>query len=314
MIGVVAVTDHDWYQFLSQQPSLDEVNFWRPSDTRTPRQLVSGAPVFFKLRKSDGDAIAGFGIFARHDVLPAWLAWDSFQETNGAASMSDMLARIGRLRRDKAAAGASAGDFEIGCLMLSQPVFFSPGDWVRPPAGWPETAVQGKGYDLSSGEGARIWDECRMRAIRYPDVGASVGVHREESPRYGEGSLVKPRLGQGTFRIAVTAAYGRCCAVSLEHSLPALEAAHIRPYAEGGEHAIPNGLLLRSDIHRLFDRGYVGVTPDHHFVVSEKLRDDYSNGRSYYPLHGRLIQLPPEASDRPDRSLLEWHLANLFRG
>jgi len=71
--------------------------------------------------------------------------------------------------------------------------------------------------------------------------------------RYGTPKTVQLRLGQGTFRIAVTSAYG-ACAVSGEHSLPALEAAHVRPYADGGGHALPNGLLLRADIHRLVRR------------------------------------------------------------
>jgi hypothetical protein len=52
--------------------------------------------------------------------------------------------------------------------------------------------------------------------------------------RYGAPVLVPPRLGQGAFRVAVTDAYGRSCAVTREHSLPVLEAAHIQPYALGG--------------------------------------------------------------------------------
>jgi putative restriction endonuclease len=102
--------------------------------------------------------------------------------------------------------------------------------------------------------------------------------------------------------------------VTSEHSLPALEAAHIRPFGEGGAHEVSNGLLLRSDIHRLSDKGYVGVTPDHHFVVSKRLKDDYSNGRSYYPLHGQAIRVPERAEERPDASWLEWHLSKTFRG
>ena len=40
-----------------------------------------------------------------------------------------------------------------------------------------------------------------------------------------------------------------------------LEAAHISPYAEGGKHTLSNGLLLRSDLHTLFDLGYLTVEP-----------------------------------------------------
>jgi putative restriction endonuclease len=56
--------------------------------------------------------------------------------------------------------------------------------------------------------------------------------------------------------------------------LPALEAAHIRPYADGGVHEARNGLLFRRDIHSLFDAGYVTVTPDLLFEVSGRIREE----------------------------------------
>lgn len=312
MNAPILVTDHDWFHFLSSRPDLDEVNFWRPSDKRTPRQLQPGMPVIFKLKKEHGDWIVGFGIFARHELLPAWLAWDAFEERNGAPTFADMRERIERLRRSTGAEAPNAGDYEIGCLMITQPVFLPQERWVRPPVDWPANAVQGKAYDLSGGEGARVWAELQRSAG--PKVLEAIGVaEAADEPRYGEPMLVKPRLGQGIFRLAVTDAYGRACAVTTEHSLPALEAAHIKPYAEGGRHEVRNGLLLRSDIHRLFDKGYVGVTPDYEFVVSERLRGDYSNGRSYYPHGGQRIHLPEAAGDRPDRELLEWRQANVFR-
>jgi putative restriction endonuclease len=97
-----------------------------------------------------------------------------------------------------------------------------------------------------------------------------------EAPRWSDPIPTRRRLGQGTFRAAVTDAYDRACAVTQEHSLPVLEAAHIRPYSEGGEHVLNNGLLLRSDLHRLFDRGYVGVDRDQRLMVSDRLRADWA--------------------------------------
>jgi len=309
MRGLIAVTDYDWFEFLRAQGSLDEVNFWRPSDKRTPRQLVPGTPVLFKLKKRFGGLVVGFGIFARHDVIPAWLAWQSFGPKNGAATFKLMRDRIERLRRDASAVRDSSGDYEIGCLMLSQPVFFERDEWIRPPVGFPENTVQGKAYDFSAGEGARVWDEVRFRGAareRAADL-------PDPAPRYGEPTLVRPRLGQGTFRLAVTQAYGRACAITAEHSLPVLEAAHIKPYSESGAHEIPNGLLLRSDIHRLFDMGYVSVSPDHRFHVSKKLRADFENGRSYYPLDRKPIRIPESRVEHPDTNLLAWHFESIFR-
>lgn len=106
----------------------------------------------------------------------------------------------------------------------------------------------------------------------------------------------------------------RACAVAGEHSLPALETAHIRPCAEGGEHRVSNGLLLSSDIHRLFDQCYVTVTPERRFEVSRRLNEDFDNGRSYYPLNGQLIIPPHDRQDWPDRRALEWHNCERFLG
>ena len=122
------------------------------------------------------------------------------------------------------------------------------------------------------------------------------------------------RLGQGAFRVLVTDAYQRRCAVTGEKTLPVLEAAHIKPYAEEGPHRVSNGILLRSDLHKLFDLGYVTVTPDYAFKVGDRLRDDFSNGRSYYGLNGTPLALPAVPAQRPDRDLLAWHGEALFRG
>ncbi len=132
--------------------------------------------------------------------------------------------------------------------------------------------------------------------------------------RYGEPVLVRPRLGQGAFRIGVTDVYQRRCAVTGERTLPILDAAHIRPYGAGGQHEITNGLLLRTDVHRLFDLGYVTVSGDGRFEVGRRLKEDFENGRLYYEMHGRPITLPDDANQRPARDVLEWHQANRFLG
>ena len=314
MKGLIAVTDHEWFEFLSQQDDLDEVNFWRPRDTETPR-IDSGTPYLFKLKKQYGDCIVGFGIFARHSVLPVWMAWEAFGRSNGAESLLSMRRRIERLRRDPADAQGS-GDYAIGCLMLSAPVFFGRADWIEPPSDWSPNIVQEKSYDLSEGEGARIWTRCQALTLAGQQPWAPDDRTGEPNvPRYGEPALVRPRLGQGTFRIAVMDAYGRSCAVTTEHTLPVLEAAHIRPYSDGGPHEVSNGLYLRTDIHRLFDAGYVTVSPeDLRFNVSRRLKDDFKNGRTYYALHGAEIHSPRDLADKPGRAFLDWHARHRFRG
>jgi putative restriction endonuclease len=130
----------------------------------------------------------------------------------------------------------------------------------------------------------------------------------EVEPRYGDSFLARARLGQGAFRVLVTDAYKRRCAITGERTLPALEAAHIQAYADSGPHLASNGLLLRSDLHRLFDEHYLTITPDLRVAVSRRIREEFENGREYYRLHGHeLAQLPDAEKDRPGKAYLQWH-------
>jgi putative restriction endonuclease len=111
----------------------------------------------------------------------------------------------------------------------------------------------------------------------------------------------------------VTDAYQRRCAVTGERTLPVLEAAHIRPFAEHGPHHVENGLLLRSDLHTLFDRGYLTVTEELRVEVSTRIREQFNNGREYYKYHGQPLQVTPRTpTERPARDLLRWHNENCF--
>jgi putative restriction endonuclease len=135
-----------------------------------------------------------------------------------------------------------------------------------------------------------------------------------QETRYGRPTLIQPRLGQSGFRYAVTERYERRCAMTGERSLPALEAAHIKPYSNDGPHRVSNGLLLRADLHRLFDAGYVTVTPDFRIKVSKQLKEEFDNGRDYYAMSDKpLIVLPREARDRPSHEFVEWHNEYKFR-
>jgi putative restriction endonuclease len=311
--GYIGLTDPDWYTFLSAQPRVDEVNFWQPHGNRAFRALDRGDLFFFKLRAPLRD-IAGFGFFERFESLPAWLAWETFGLMNGAPSFEAMVDRILRLRGDDGPA-TRTGQFQIGCIMISAPVFFAGELTVPPPKDWARTGIQqGKSYDLRSGEGARVLRDCLARAREAAREWNVDEIPAGDAARYGSPILVRPRLGQGLFSFAVRDAYQGACAVTHEHSQPVLEAAHIRPYVMGGRHEVDNGLLLRRDLHRLFDLGYVTVTPDHVFRVGDRLGDEFKNGRSYYGLDNVRIAIPTEISLQPSKPALDWHATTIFRG
>jgi predicted restriction endonuclease len=73
------------------------------------------------------------------------------------------------------------------------------------------------------------------------------------------------------------------------------------------------GLLLRSDVHTLFDRGYLAVDPRYRLLVSPRLRVDFRNGGQFYAKAGQVIELPEPRADRPNGDFLEWHVDEVFK-
>jgi len=309
MRGFVGVTDNEWFTFLSQQPGIDEVNFWQPGGSSVFQSLKPGDPFFFKLH-SPQNFIVGGGFFAHSTILPISLAWSAFGVKNGAVSLAEMRRRTEKYRREKP---AFLEDYKIGCILLTQPFFFKPQDWIPVPPDFRLNIVQGKGYDLTAGHGLHLWEQVKERLEAWPIRAVEPMVVAEAEARYGEPVLVLPRLGQGSFRVLVTDVYERRCAITREKTLPALEAAHIKPFSEKGPHRVDNGLLLRSDIHRLFDSGYVTVTSDRHFEVSDRIKEEFDNGEEYRVLHGKQIWVPPSPRFQPSPDFLTWHNDNVFR-
>ena len=306
MKAFVAVTDRDWYKFLRHRSDLDEVNFWQPGGGRQFRALSPGQPFLFKLHYPE-NAIVGGGFFAHFTLFPASLAWDAFGEKNGAPTFDEMRRRIEHYRR---VPPERREDYTIGCIILEEPFFFTRDQWIPAPASFAPNTVVGKTYDLHEEEGRGLWEEVLLRRAA---TGGRRVAERVIGPMFGDPTLMRRRLGQGGFRVLVTDMYQRHCAVTGERTLPVLEAAHIRPVTAGGLHQVENGLLLRSDIHTLYDRGYVTVTPDHRFRVSGRLRDEWQNGRAYYELDGREVWVPLDERWRPSLAALEWHADTMFK-
>lgn len=306
----VGITDHEWYRSLAALKP-DEVNFWQPSAGRLPVRLTPGAPFLFKLHSSHGGRIVGGGFFAHYGVFPIRMAWEAFEQRNGAATLPDMTTRISRYRRGS----IDADTHQIGCFVLVQPVFFPEPDWIAAPTEWASNIVQGRSYDSDTGPGRELWDQVRLLIERSAaPLLAPATSFAEDAARYGAPTLVRPRLGQGAFRFVVTDAYQRRCAVTGERTLPALQAAHIRPFSESGPHEVGNGLLLRADLHSLFDRGYMTVTPDLRARISRRIREEFENGRDYYALDSRDIRPPGRGFPTPQREYLEWHVDTVFKG
>jgi putative restriction endonuclease len=298
----VGITDYDWFRFLSDL-SVDEINFWQPGGRTNFQALRPGELFLFKLH-APRNFVVGGGVFARADILPTSLAWEAFGAANGAPSLVEMRRRIARYRK---VPDDPRQDYQIGCRVLTQPFFLPENQWIPIPSSFARQTQQGKTYDAEEGDGLRLWEAVAGQSILQPAPAIAAA-------RYGSPTLIRPRLGQGAFRVSVTSIYQHRCVVTGERTLPILDAAHIRPYEEGGEHDVTNGLLLRTDIHRLFDKGYVTISQDGRFEVGQRLKADFENGRHYYAMHGQPLAPPRDSNSKPSRAAVDWHQQHRFLG
>ncbi len=134
------------------------------------------------------------------------------------------------------------------------------------------------------------------RSLVAVDVGY---VHSDTDDRRRVVSAVVQRRGQQEFRRRLLAAYEGKCAVTGSIAAPVLEAAHIDAYSGGYTQHVRNGMLLRSDVHTLFDLHLLTVTPGFLVAVAPELR-----GTEYGRYHQQRLRLPTDSAQRPDAEAL----------
>ena len=300
MRGFVGVTDSSWYQFLRARPDLNEVNFWRPSGQGFGA-LTSGEPFIFKTHRPH-DRLVGGGFLSGSTKLRLSEAWDFFGEANGVPSLEAMRAVIGQYRTH---ALEPREDPDIGCILLRDVFFVEDRDSADPPPDFASNIVSGKSYNFTQGSYLEQVLESLLLRSQAPTW--------VPGPVFGDLRLVAPRLGQQAFKAVVLTAYQRRCAITGAKIQPTLQAAHIRPVFCDGQNRVDNGLLLRSDIHTLFDLGYIGIDPKRRLRVSPRLRADFGNGEEFYSRQGEsLVVMPTRIADRPGVEFLEWQMDSVF--
>lgn len=143
--------------------------------------------------------------------------------------------------------------------------------------------------------------------VRFHDAGAALDALNDpdRDEREKVEATIALRRGQGAFRRALLNAYRRRCAITGSETVDVLEAAHISPYR--GEHTniTENGLLLRSDIHTMFDLLLltVVVESDEYVVrVSPEVHE-----QTYQSLDGQPLVSLPDRGARPSVGRLRRH-------
>ena len=200
----------------------------------------------------------------------------------------------------------------IGCILIRNTRFLGSAASADPPPRFAPNLVQGKGYDLAVDPDAGYFHGLVQQLLEVPDTSDDAGTWHRAGPVFGDPRLAPCRLGQRSFQAVVLNAYHGRCAVSGSPIRPVLQAAHIVPLSRGGQHRLDNGLLLRSDVHTLFDLGYLSVDSRHRLRVSPRLRE-FGGAEEFGARDGDTINVPERRADRPSPEFLERHIAEVFR-
>jgi len=128
----------------------------------------------------------------------------------------------------------------------------------------------------------------------------------DETVRWVRRSMLQ-RQGQQEFRRRLLTAYRGQCAVTGCTEEGTLQAAHIRPVSSKGDHHVSNGLLLRADIHNLFDLGLIAIDQNLVIHVSKQVSEPAYRAFDMKKVH------VPQGPGTPSRSALLWHFNNMYK-
>lgn len=165
-------------------------------------------------------------------------------------------------------------------------------------------------FDLKQdGNGKWNLEKVRAGVIALVEAEAQAWITREIPPIENECDArlrtmqsIVLRQGQLSFRNELLEAYEQQCAITGCKVLEVLEAAHIKPYMGDHTNRVDNGLLLRSDLHALFDRRLIWIAPDFTIQMAPNLKNtEYAN------LQGQMLHLPKEANKHPKKEHLDSH-------
>lgn len=110
------------------------------------------------------------------------------------------------------------------------------------------------------------------------DDGSSTYIPDDEDHRRFVERQIRERRGQRAFRDSLRRQFGDQCVVTGCTVIDVLEAAHINPYRGTKDNDVRNGLLLRADIHTLFDLNLLGINPKTLKVeLHSKIKDEYGD-------------------------------------
>ena len=276
---IAAITNRDWFDYQKSHGFIDRINFWTPTRWRY-KDLRPGVKMVFKL-KGSGDFAGGYGIIQEYKYQSLEETWNEFGRRNGFDNKTSFLEGLCKTK--------SGISLKCGCIVLSDVVFW-------------DKEVKLSDYNLEFK--TRGTQTGKTYTCSFPfsnlDIQTETFSLVQSSEKKKRTQSVTDRDGQGEFHAKISRTYHHKCCISGEEAPELLQAAHIQDYINKESNHVQNGLLLRIDLHKLFDNGLLYI--DDHYVVHISPLVKSEDYRKY---DGKILTLPKQKSDWPSLNALQ---------
>lgn len=246
--------------------------------------------------------VLGDALVVRYEKTTPSGLFASYGTDSGYASAAELAAALPTTK----SGGQGALDRQIGNIVLQNVTIYDTP--IEAPATTRSASVTSPDrrtywrYDDAALENSRPRKEVRIGALEADDDFDPLNV---EDVRDRAFRAIKVRRGQKAFRSALLTAYGQRCAVTGCAVLELLEAAHIIPYLGSDTNHVTNGVLLRADLHTLYDCVLVSIDPQTlQLAIAPCLSDS-----SYRHLAGRTLRRTQTTGAAPSKRALAHHFA-----
>ena len=287
----ISPTDIEWFKFLRREGLNSEINFWTPTPWNVS-QLSSGDKLYFML-KSPIRKIGGYGQFVEYQNMGLNDAWNKFGLKNGCVSKIELINRLDNYKAANSSDGRSVTESEIGCIILTNSVFYDD-----------DKFLDLDNYDISFSKyivKMKYFSEKDPLELDSELTSNDFELRPITIEKLKRSRFVTYRKGQSRFQSIITAAYSNKFCITDETTPELLEAAHIQPYIDLESHHVKNGLLLRIDLHKLYDSGLMYIDEYFKVHISPEVKSKY-----YQSLNGVTIKLPENKNDYPSIAALQF--------
>ncbi|MGN0916434.1 MAG: HNH endonuclease [Succinivibrio sp.] len=304
---LICKVSYNWYQviksnFISSGSSL--VNCWyTPQEENSNADIddpKAGTLTLFLVERDGRQMIVGGGYFLEHTALDIATCWYQFGVRSGYITYQDFIKRAKDFGADL--------NVPLACYLISSSFIFIRNHLIPVPeefkidmTGWSKTLVSTEeplGAYLK-----KVSLETRYSTI---DTGTAEGVW---PGIYHKATIHRSIDEAAEFRTSLLGLYNKTCAVTGCSLLPVLSVAHIKTIYDDRYLKPDNAIIMRSDLHVLFSRGFITAyyeDPDTIKIrVSKRVKMNLDP--EYSKLEGKILTLPKDRAYWPNPEYLSWH-------